>query len=427
MTKIKPIIKKVLTEFNNESIKYCVLRNYEFLLDPNQPPGFDFDVSIAEEDKQKVERIFAKNGFIKKPPQFSHKHQGYSYFSKEDLKKLGFDVQWNGVVWNDMYYLKNDIYSQRKKVGFLYTVSDEDAFIMYLCHSILGKRFFKEKYRQKLQELAKKELDFTAIAQRLNILFKNKRAGKMLIEQVKANKFDEIIKNRYHYIKRFILWNHLPLFIVLFFRWINEKVIKRPQPLIAFIGPDGAGKSTTAERIKRILEDNDRKVAQAYLGRGKSHLLPINKTGRAVYEKIKNKKPGMIIKILYTLAAPVYTTDLLLRYLFVVRPKRKRAIVITDRYCTDIYLMPRISNAMRSFLFHLFPKPTLTFYLYNTPEVLYERKHEQSVEELRRQMDLFEKMSQKLQAFKVKTDNEEKVIAAIAKNIFEYLTRRGNE
>ena len=38
------IIKAVLNDFNKKGIRYCVLRNYEFLLDPTQDPGFDFDV-----------------------------------------------------------------------------------------------------------------------------------------------------------------------------------------------------------------------------------------------------------------------------------------------------------------------------------------------------------------------------------------------
>ncbi len=416
-------IKKVLTEFNKNKVKYCILRNYEFLTDKKQKPGLDLDISIAIEDKSKAEQILSKYNFIKKPKQFSRKHQGYSYFSKEELLKLGFDVQWNGVVWNDMYYLNSSIYNRRKKVAYFYVLSDEDAFIMYLCHSILGKRFFKQKYRQKLLGLSNKDLDFNYITNHLNKTFKNRSIGKKLVYLVKNNQFDRILNIKNRLITKFIFPNHTFHFISLFFRWFNEKILTKKQPLIAIIGPDGAGKSTAVQNITKILQQNNRKVAQIYLGRGKSHLLPINKTGKAVYERIKTNQSKSLVKTIYYLAAPIYTLDLLLRYLFIVRPKRKNNIIVTDRYATDIYLMPKISNNFRLFLFSLFPKPTLTFYLFNDPNTLYNRKKQQSVEELKQQLAFFDKIAKRLNAIKIKTDKKEQVTAEISEKIFNYLAK----
>ncbi len=413
------LIKKVLNEFNGASVRYCVLRNYEFL-HSKVPAGFDFDISIAKEDQTKAEHILFKNSFLKKPQQFSRKHQGYAAFSKEELLRIGFDIQWNGIVWNDMYYLGPGIYERRKKFKGFYVLSSEDAFIMYLCHSVLGKRHFKEKYKQKLRELAKKKLDFKAIAVHLSTIFHNGAIGPKLINLVHEEKFDSILKIKNNLIRRFILRNqHTLLFTKLFFRWINEKVLPHKYPVIAFIGPDGAGKSTTTEKIVRILRENDRPVSYVYLGRGKSHLLPINKTGRAVYNKIRST-PKIITKLIYYAAAPIYTLDLLLRYATQVRPKRKRSIIVTDRYATDIYLMPNVSHAFRSFLFSLFPKPTLTFYLYNDAKTLYERKKQQSQEELQKQLDLFDNIAAKLNAVRIKTDSQ-KIIEQVARRTFEHL------
>src|SRR3989338_649959 len=194
-------IKKVLTEFNRENIRYCALRNYEFLLNPKEEPGFDFDVSIAAEDHEQAERIFLKYGFIKKPPQFSQKHQGYAAFSQEELRKIGFDVQWDGVAWNDRYYLERAIYDRCKKGGGFFVLSDEDEFIMYLCHSLLGKRFFKPEYRLKLQQLAAKELDFAFIAKHLSAVFRGERIGQRLVALVKEGRFDDLLT-----MKQQLLW-----------------------------------------------------------------------------------------------------------------------------------------------------------------------------------------------------------------------------
>ena len=99
------IFKKVLTEFNKQNVKYCVLRNYEFLLDPKQQLEFDFDITIQKQDIKKVEAIFKKFNFIKYPKQFSRKHQGFGKYIPEVRRKIGFDIQTGGIYWNDMQYL----------------------------------------------------------------------------------------------------------------------------------------------------------------------------------------------------------------------------------------------------------------------------------------------------------------------------------
>ena len=55
-----------------------------------------------------------------------------------------------------------------------------------------------------------------------------------------------------------------------------------------------------------------------------------------------------------------------------------------------------------------FRKPTLTFYLYNDPQTLYERKYDQSPEELTRQMKLFEHLRKKFDAIKIKSEDKDK-------------------
>lgn len=440
----RDIVKKVLLEFEKNDVKYCVLRNYEWLLDEKQEPGFDFDVSIASEDKGRAEAVFRKHGFIKKPLQFSRKHQGYTVFCVDELRKMGFDVQWDGVVWNDMYYLDASIYERRKKIGKktgkdvamgegargsrknaekdcggFYVLAEEDAFVMYLCHSILGKRYFKDKYKGKLEELAFKEIDFLSVAHRLDKLFKSAGIGVWLVTEVKNGNFEKILARRFKLIRRFVLWNHAGLFVRLFFRWFGEKVIGQAFPLIAVIGPDGAGKSTTTEGLVQVLRDNRLPVEYVYLGRGKSHVLPIDASGRAVYERIKKRRHGAFVKAIYYLAAPVYTLDLLLRYLLIVRRQRRRAIIVTDRYGTDIYLMPKIARVLREALFGLFPRPTLTFYLYNDAKTLYERKKQQSVEELQQQLDMFERIAERLGAVRVRTDDTRKTLEEVSKAVFE--------
>jgi len=46
----------------------------------------------------------------------------------------------------------------------------------------------------------------------------------------------------------------------------------------------------------------------------------------------------------------------------------------------------------KKFLFSLFPKPTTSVLLYNTPEILHQRRPEETIAELQRQMDIFNRL-----------------------------------
>jgi len=423
--------KEVLEEFNRKGIKYCVLRNYEFLLDSKEEKGFDFDVAVAEEDYPKLDEIFHNFSFIKSPPQFSLKHQGFVKFIPALHKKIGFDIQRGGIYWNDIPYLKAEKFLPRRvKKEFFYVLSPEDAFIMYLCHSLLGKRYFKEKYKNLLIWLTRSELDFDYILTHLTTIF-NLRIARQILTLVKNNQFKRLEKKSLFYAGYFVLHHPLQIFsfFCLFLRWIKQQRWGISSPLISFIGPDGSGKSTNALKLKKALEYNHRQVNLVYTGRGKSNLIPIKSVGNLykTYEskqEIKKKK-SYFQSIIYTLAAPVYAFDLLLRYWFIIWPKRKfHYIVITDRYCSDILLMKHVPLFLKKGLLFFFPKPTITFYMYNSAEVLYSRRKQQSVPELNRQMNLFSYLVDKFAAISIKTSYPEKDFSQVEKKVFEYLIKK---
>ena len=155
--------------------------------------------------------------------------------------------------------------------------------------------------------------------------------------------------------------------------------------------------------------------------RGKGNILPIKKIA-GIYKRTEEKTTDKKNKLVYILAAPVYTIDLLFRYFFRIVPKRmEKKIVITDRYGSDVLLMKHVPLWFKKVLFSLFPKPTLAFYLYNDPEVLYERRKQQSPEELQRQMELFGHLVKKFQALPIKTNDPEQDSQMIAQRTFTYL------
>jgi len=443
------IIKKVLQEWDKNRILYCILRNYEFLFDPHQEAGYDLDIVLASAHAEIAEQILLQQGFTKYPLQFSKKHHGFGIYVPEERCKLGFDLQIGGIHWNDMVYLsETTIFPRRKIQQGVSLLSPEDEFVMYLCHSLLGKRYFKEKYQQKIIELLGPKLDLNYVRNILEQSFSSSVAEEIM-NKTQQHDFKGLTKKSKYYLLHFL--EHKPrrigILLPLFFRWLNWQRFGQSYPLISIIGPDGSGKTTAAQELFEVLQQSRRSVSLIYSGRGKSNFLPI-KTIAGWYKKkekqqeerehiLSNSKKSfkinrnhsisstIIQKIVYSLAAPVYTLDLLLRYYLLIFPRRKlRTIVITDRYCSDILLMPHVPWTLRRFLLSLFPKPTLCFYLHNDARVLYERRKQQSVSELEQQMKLFSYLSHKFKAISIETTNIEKDVALIQSKVFHYFMKK---
>src|SRR3989344_861252 len=405
--------KKIFSAFDQQAIRYCVLRNFEFLYDSN---FFweGLDTVIAKDDYEKTRSILLQQGFSQRKPQFSLQHK--AFFKLVDGVKVSFDVQVGGVYWNDMKYISESIIANRVRKDFFYVPSDNDTFLMLLVHSILGKRRFKTKYQQILTSLLEqKKVDERKIAHDLSNIF-TEREAEELLKQIKAKQFKKV--RIYHLLSIFLIKsiNHVITLSALTLRWIRWKRPCMPAPLISIIGPDGAGKSTLVNALQDYLLETKRKPVIVYMGRGRNHILPITVLGRKYKsaEKKKDAKRDANIgsssdpfkrKLLYSVSSLLFVTDSLLRYWFVIFPLRMRKrVVITDRYGTDIILLKNVPLWWKKLLYALFPKPTLSVLLYNNPEVLHQRRPEESIPELQRQMDIFNKLQYDL---RLETKNQE--------------------
>lgn len=432
MDKRIEFLKEVFSRFEEEEIQYCVLRNYEFLFDETVPIE-SLDTVIAEKDLHRAELVFKEMGFSRRKQQFSLKHK--AYFKLINLKKVSFDVQVGGVYWNDMIYIDEKILQNRTKKDcfdfHIYVPSDDDTFVMLLVHSILGKRFFKPKYQKILFSLFP-HVDENYVITNISKIF-SKRIARNLITAVGNNDFGSINAKKLaaYFVSR--KPKNPFIFAALFWRWfLQRKNPFRPAPLVSIVGPDGAGKSTMVKAVNESLLESGRKTSLIYTGRGRDHILPITVMGRKYKSKEKkkdrakgdvtlSKTTGLRRRLLYTFAAPVFTLDLLLRYYFRILPQRlKKKIVVTDRYCSDIILMKHVPFGVKKLFLRLFPNPTVSILLYNSPEVLNQRRPEESIPELERQMAIFNRLKYSL---KVPTENQEKDIGMVREFVLIKLMR----
>ena len=118
-----------------------------------------------------------------------------------------------------------------------------------------------------------------------------------------------------------------------------------------------------------------------------------------------------------------YSIDFVLGYLWLYYQKGLGNLVVFDRYVYDYSLLKEYSkypSSLLSLLYKIAPTPDNLFVLYAEPEVIYKRKPELTVEEIKRQQDCCSDVMKKCKtSVKLRTDqNYDKTVNELMFNIY---------
>jgi len=171
--------------------------------------------------------------------------------------------------------------------------------------------------------------------------------------------------------------------------------------LIAALGPDGSGKSTVVEGIEQTLSLGAYPIQVVYMGKRDtflptSHLIrwyfkrkKMKKGNRSSEPEIhdlpvENKKNSFSSKIIEILGLTNWFLEQWARYLVEIRPVLAQGgVVLCDRFIYDLADRNRgsvvYSKLFLKFLVTFFPVPNSTYFFWESPEVLYERKKENTI------------------------------------------------
>lgn len=160
--------------------------------------------------------------------------------------------------------------------------------------------------------------------------------------------------------------------------------------MIVFIGTDGSGKTTIIDALPKYLMDNSLYYKISYYHWRPGYIVKKEQRKEGVRVEDPHAKPpyGFVKSFAKFM---LINFDYLLGYQFEIKKKLKQGeLVVFDRYFYDYYLdEARYRLSLKDSLIHMFqfmiPKPDMTFLLLGTPEVLYERKKEISVDEIHNQ------------------------------------------
>ena len=216
---------------------------------------------------------------------------------------------------------------------------------------------------------------------------------------------------------------------------IPKRIFHKCGLSVAFIAPDGAGKSTIINRVKETVSGSFYGVNLYYmrphLFKNLGHYNKLNPTE----EVATNDNPhGVVCDGVFKSAVRFffYNLDFQLGTLLKInRKKINKQLVIFDRYYYDYFAdMKRYKYSLPAWFPVAFewmiPKPDMVFVLDGNPEVLYERKKELPISELEKQCSAFHQLAQNRKHFYAINVNRDvdKIVDEITETILREMARR---
>jgi thymidylate kinase len=435
----REFIINIFKNIENRNIKYCILRNYEKL--PNDV-GHDIDVLIDGKDIHNdiidtLSLIVEQLGW-----QSLINYNKDSFFTmicykvtKDSVEILKLDV-WTDLCWRGISWIDTKlVIDTRIKYNEIYIPNNGCEAAVTSIKELIGGGDIPKKYYEKITLNAKGNKDI------INNVF-NKSFGiysNIIVEKIISGDFQSLnsMKNK---LKRQLLVNNLNCYIHNSFDRLKTRIHNlfiSPGKLIAFIGPDGSGKTTLINIEENYLKLIFPRIVRYHI---RFNLFPELKTGfglssmkgklnKTENEQINTKlepkviKRSLISKIASWLVVFYYSFEFLIGRIIIKMHKKNNSVILFDRYYYDFFAQPttrELINKHKKLLFVFAKKPDIIIHLNANPEVVYKRKQELSVCEINKQnYYLGEVIRDQKGAFTIDTDS--KTEREIASEIFQII------
>jgi len=440
----RDFISNVFMRLKKAGALYCVLRNYD---DLPERAGNDIDIMVSREHVKAFEdhlmAASADSGWclLKKPVLFGY---GSYWFRSVNGNIIHFDV-WSLFTWKGLRWAsEKSVLTGRRQHGEIYVPSLANEAAILLLKDLVQNGEVKEKYKDFIERIASEHshsfTEFLSWAL-------GKELAREVSEKVVSGRWSEVSEEkrriRMAVILKALARDNLKAIlgaVNFLFYHIKSFFLGRNGFFLVFIGPDGSGKSTTAEEIKKSLAEL---FPRAHYYHGRFGSIPELKWYIKLIKNAKEKEidpendsvaslakippHGRFRAVFYLL---YYSIDYLLGYGTVLRARSMGQLVIFDRYFYDYFILG-IFTKVPSFFFRIchfiLPKPDLLVYLHNSPEVIHQRKPELTIDEIKHQNIACQRIVNKLPfALEIVTNRElEEITEDISNNIIKIMDERG--
>ncbi len=381
------VVQEVFTVLNTEGIAFCVLHGYEFL---PHAWGSDIDIlvsgSVTAEAIEKLlirheDRLGAK--LIRRERlHFTlacNDHQGVPEF-------IILDFTHDVFLGRCLLHKGEDILSGRRMRGSFWVPAAGLAFDIQFLRALIKDRF--SPFRTTLLSLLYAEGRDQA---REYLLKRWSRPYAELIESAAATgNWNGVVDCREKLRRRFLISSSVSSPLATLTRAVRENLARverliRPRGLhVAFLGPDGAGKSSTIEAIEAGLKPLFSRIEV----RGFAPSLRQAVRPAPVSTADPHSRPPRSYAV-SLLRAGFWAVYGIFSHLSLRWAKARSRLVLSDRYFVDILIDPvryRYGGPTWALklVWWIMPKPDLLVLLSGSPEIIQARKKEISLEQTRR-------------------------------------------
>lgn len=389
-----------------QNIEYCILGNTAGLPDEIHS---DVDIIVRPTQIPKVKELlrnFAQNNRIKIVQIRQHEQIAWTYtfsWGKDKLSPKFLHIDFCGEFFRNGYsfigareLLEGRIKRRsntNKKVSF-YTPRPAKAFIYYFIKKVLKQEL---THKQTKYLWAEWNNDSVACKKQIKRFWDEKDTNKIVwaLETKNYNALNDLIPGLKKSLRKNLNFSIFHFYKEL--KRIIQRILKPTGLIVAFIGPDGSGKSSI---IENILHD----LMPAFQNTYVYHLRPrIALRDAKISEPVKNPHAKALrgqlssfFKIFY------YFFDYSIGYVLRIWPLNiKSTLVLFDRYYHDILVDPiryRYNGSiwLAQIIGKTIPKPHLWILLDSPPDVLQSRKKEVTYDETNRQCKAYIELSKRL-------------------------------
>ena len=437
-------LQQLFQRFNASSIRYAVMRNHEAL--PFSAGNSDLDLLVARQDGERTKALLydaiqeaggvalgisEAPGFFKVFAFGQNSEGGESWWGQCIDVNVGLFFKGQSLLTDYEPWLVSSFRG-------ITVLADGFAAVLGVLKEVLNNSTFADRYASAAREGFVQ--DWPSIKRLLAPM------GNDSLEQLRALILSDVPSDRRAaecqqwrkvFLRHAMMDHPIEYFMgMVAYEWSKVRRYVKPSGMvIAFLGVDGAGKSTIINAIKPVLDaaTHNATVVQ-HLRPG---LLPPlarlkGKSGIPSGPVIEphGSEPsgalGSLFRLIYLML------DYVLGYWFLIRRHiaKQPTLVIFDRYAYDLEIDPRrfriaLPTKIIRWFTRFAPKPDLIISLHCAPELIVIRKQELSLAEISRQVDALREFSEKEhRAILISTDE---CVEEVRDQIFEVLGRLCSE